>query len=255
MRTVTLTACLLFVLSTVHAQHGGLSASAPEVKLPEASDDISLDTNLLNNSDRPSNTVPYKTYILPTAFGLPKGAFSYSNQMAMYNHLQYGINDHLSVSIGMMPTFIMEGSPAPVWVSAKLVTRVGFDYLHAGASVSSGLLFNGGIEGEVFNFTTVIGMVTVGNPDLQGTFGMGYAWFGGESLEQPAYMLNGLIRIGNKWYVVTDNILLQGLYTVTGVYGVRIMLGTAGLDIGISRTAYDSDFIMYIPVLGVTVPF
>jgi hypothetical protein len=194
----------------------------------------------------------------PDVYGLRKGEGYYQNTWIFLNQVNYGISNYLSLGGGIMPLFLLAGSPTPVWLTPKLSVPVVRDKINLGA----GLLFVH-VLGDGSSFGIAYGASTFGNRESNLTLGAGWGFSGYDSgwnwSDRVTLMLSGMTRVGKKTYLLTENYYMSlgsgesfGILMLGGRsvqkrlavdYGLVLPLGT---DLG--------EFIA-IPWLSITLPF
>ena len=86
---------------------------------------------------------------------------------------------------------------------------------------------------------------------------MGYGFAGGEWSQSPMINVNGMIRVSNRGYIITENYILNadGESVVLISLGGRSIIKKAALDYGLI-VPFTSDGVDFaLPWLGFTVPF
>jgi hypothetical protein len=71
----------------------------------------------------------------PNVYGLQKGEGYYQNTWIFLNQVNYGISDYFSLGGGVMPLFLIAGSPSPVWLTPKLSFPLVRDKVNLGAGM------------------------------------------------------------------------------------------------------------------------
>ncbi len=136
----------------------------------------------------------------PSAYQLKKGEGYYQNILGLGNAVQYGITDYATIGGGLV-------GPFGVYLDTKLGFKV-VNNLHVAGGVMVGNSFFP-INDHNFGLGLGFGLVTVGNYDHNITFGAGYGFTGVDGkanwMAQPVYTLNGMVRVGKKFALVTEN--------------------------------------------------
>ncbi len=188
----------------------------------------------------------------PNGYGLKKGEGYYQNIWVLWNQFAYGLSDNFSIGGGIIPTFLF-GAPTPIFATAKFSIPV----VDKKFNIAAGAIV-GTVAGESeTGFGILYGLATLGSPDANVTFGLGYGFAGGEMASSPTININGLIRVSNRGYIITENYFLSGggESVVLLSFGGRSIIKKAALDYGlvIPFTGYGIEFA--IPWLGFTLPF
>ena len=200
-----------------------------------------------------SNPHATRSFFGPNGYGLRTGEAYYQNTWVFFNQLSYGITDYFSMGGGVMPLFLIAGSPTPVWITPKISIPLVKDKLNLGA----GTLLTW-VIGEDVGFGIGYGAFTVGGRDKNLTLGAGWAFSGGQWADAPTLMLSGMTRVSKKTYLITENYLI-------GLSGYTIGIISAGGRSVQKRLAVDyglvfplgagMDTFVAIPWLGIAVPF
>lgn len=188
----------------------------------------------------------------PNGYGLKKGEGYYQNIWVLWNQVAYGLTDNFSIGGGIIPTFLF-GAPTPVFATMKFSIPAKKDKFNIAA---------GGIAGYVIGepeagFGIFYGLATLGSPDANVTFGMGYGFAGGEWAQSPVINFNGMFRVSSRGYFITENYYLNagGQDVVLLTFGGRLIIKQAALDYGLVIPIADIGQFVAIPWLGFTVPF
>jgi hypothetical protein len=191
----------------------------------------------------------------PNGYGLKKGEAYYQNVWIFFNQISVGVTDNILLGGGMIPAFLIAGSPTPVWFTPK----VSFPLVKDKINVGGGGLFATVLGEPDTNFGIVYSTATFGPRDKNVTLGVGYGYGNNSWATQPTFTLSYISRVGRKGYFISENYLINvdGAYLFLGMIGGRSMLGkgNVGLDYGlVVPIAMDIGTFIAIPWLGVTVP-
>lgn len=189
----------------------------------------------------------------PNGYGLKKGEGYYQNVWVLFNSFAVGLTDYISVGGGIVPAFLLAGSPTPVWMTAKVSVPLVKDKFNLGAGVLAGTVLG---ESET-GFGIFYGIATVGSRDVNASLGLGYGFAGGSLSKAPMINLNGMCRISPRGYLITENYLFSDAYSTTAVlsFGGRTIIKNAGLDYGLVLPVSADTGMYAIPWLGITIPF
>ena len=189
----------------------------------------------------------------PNGFGLRKGEGYYQNIWVLWNQFAYGVTDNFSIGGAIVPLFFFGGAPTPVFISPKFSIPVEKDKVNLAAGA-----FLGTILGESdTNFGILYGLSTFGTPDNNVSIGLGYGFAGGDWASAPMVNFNGMFRLSDRWYFLTENYYVRaegegfGLLTT----GARWIIKKAALDFGLVVPLQSGIDFIAIPWLGFTVPF
>lgn len=189
----------------------------------------------------------------PNGYGLNKGEGYYQNIWVLWNQFAYGLTDNFSIGVGIIPTFFF-GAPTPVFATAKFSIPVVEDKFN----VAAGAIVGGVIGESESGIGLLYGLATVGSPDANVTLGMGYGFAGGEWAKAPMININGMFRVSNRGYIITENYVISagGEGVVLISFGGRSIIKKAALDYGLFLPlSADIDQFIAIPWLGFTLPF
>jgi len=191
-------------------------------------------------------------FFSPNGYGLKQGEGYYQNIWVVMNSFAIGVNDYLSLGGGLVPAFLF-GEATPAWVTAKISLPVVRDKLNLGAGVLAGSALGASDTG----FGLFYGLATVGSKDKNVTVGMGYGFAADSGTSSPMFNLNGMIRVGPKGYLLSENYLFVNGSSTTLLlsFGGRTIIKGAGLDYGLVIPASsEMDGFVAIPWLGITIP-
>lgn len=183
----------------------------------------------------------------PNGFGLKPGEGYYQNIWILWNQFAFGISENFSIGGGIIPLFLFDGAPTPVFITPKFSIPVKNDKLNFGAGALLGTI----IGEEESSFGIVYGLSTLGTRDNNVTIGLGYGFAGGSWASSPMINLNGMFRTGSRGYFITENYYIDGTVVLTA--GGRWIIKRAALDFGLVIPT-GAGGIIAIPWLGFTVP-
>lgn len=197
-----------------------------------------------------------RTLYSPTGYGLEKGEGYYQNWMIVLSHMGYGITDHITIGVGIMPFTLGLGLIASVTpkvsipiVKNKINAGVGVQYNHIlGTSMGIGY-----------------GVLTFGSKDRNFTLGSGFGFLEGEWAKRPIITASANFRLSNHFGLVSENWFVpfreynqdfsqkatygyEGLLTL----GIRYMAKRVSVDLSMVKMP-DIEFV--VPMIGVTLPF
>lgn len=215
---------------------------------------VNLDAvQIKGNQYWPANPQSTRYFFSPNGYGLKKGEGYYQNIWVMINSFAIGLNDYFSVGGGVVPLFLFAGTPTPVWITAKVSIPVTKDKLNLGAGVLAGSVL--GESGTGFGI--FYGIATLGSRNANISLGAGYAFAGGTISKSPMINLNGMLRVGPRGYLLSENYLFTNGSTSTLVlsFGARTIIKDAGLDYGLIIPFVPGSELIAGPWLGITIPF
>lgn len=155
----------------------------------------------------------------------------------------------------MVPLFLFAGAPTPVFVTPKFSFPIVEDKINAGVGVLGGAIIGDGSTTFGITYATT----TFGNRNKNVNLGFGWAFADGEWAERPTLSLAGMVRVSEKFYLLSENYFIgtgadESLVILS--LGGRVLNRTWGLDFGLVVPASE-DFIgslIAVPWLGFTIP-
>lgn len=189
----------------------------------------------------------------PNGYGLKEGEGYYQNVWVLWNQFAYGFTENFSIGGAMVPLFLFGGTPTPVFGTAKFSFPLKKEKINIGVGAIAGTVI-GELE---TGFGIVYGLSTFGSHDKNLTVGLGYGFGGGEWASAPTVNLNGMLRLTNRWYLLSENyfITVSQDNAVVMSMGGRWIIKKAALDFGLVLPVIeDTDFVA-LPWLGFTIPF
>jgi hypothetical protein len=190
----------------------------------------------------------------PNGYNLKAGEGYYQNVWVFFNQAIYGLTDHFSAGVGVMPLFLFNGAPTPAWISAKYSIPVVENKFNLGAGALVGTVIGEGNSG----FGILYGISTFGSKDQNLNIGLGWGFAGGEMAKNPTLNIGAMIRTGPKGYFITENYFIgtPHEFVVMMMAGRRRIIKRTGLDFGaIVPISSEMEGLVVIPWLGFTIPF
>lgn len=217
----------------------------------ESIEKISAD-RIKNSSYWFENPQSTRYFFSPNAIGLRKGKGYYQNTWVLFNNVNYGISNNLSIGGGLVPLFLFGTGETPVWFLPKVSVPVVEDKLHLGG----GAMIGGIVGADTEALGILYGVGTFGNRDRNLSVSLGYGYVGSDISNTPVVNISGLIRTGREFYLLTENYFIPGV-DESGIIsaGFRWAPESFALDIGLFRPLTDAGNLIGIPWLGVTIPF
>jgi len=201
-----------------------------------------------------SNPQSSRYFWSPNGFGLKQGQGYYQNIWVFWNQFSYGLTDNFSIGAGIIPLFLFGGGPTPVFLTPKISIPIEKDKINLGAGALIGTVLG---ESET-GFGILYGLSTFGSRDNNVTVGLGYGYTGGEWANSPLININGMFRISQRSYFLTENYIISsgGENLVMLMLGGRWIIKSAALDYGfVIPAGSDIGAFVAIPWLGITIPF
>lgn len=241
--------------------------------------DVATETQLKKGIAWISNPNPTRYFFAPSAYNLKKGEGYYQNSYLILNSVNYGVTDNFSIggSLELISTFtsISDGKFDPIFL---ITPKVGFPVapklnVGAGALIVSIPNFEDDDEDMEFpdkdedspRFGAGIGygLVTYGDIERNATLGLGFGYFDKEFAKRPIITLNGMMRIGPKLALVTENWMIPVTdweedrdYFEIVTYGIRFFGEKLSVDLGfINNRNVIEELIIGVPYVDFVVKF
>lgn len=192
---------------------------------------------------------------MPNAYGLRQGEAYYQNVWVLFNQFSMGVTNNFSLSAGLIPLFLFNGTSTPVWGNAKFSIPLRKDRVNVGAGLLYGGVIGNNVESGHVGVT--YGLLTLGGPDRNSTLGVGYAFDQSGWARYPTFNYSAMIRVGPHGYFLTENYFISspGYNVLLLSLGGRAIAGRVSIDYGaFLPVASDQQIVFFIPWLGVTVP-
>jgi hypothetical protein len=190
----------------------------------------------------------------PNGYNLKQGEGYYQNVWILFNQAVYGLTDHFSAGVGVVPLFLFAGTSTPAWITAKFSMPVVENKFNLGVGALAGTI----IGEQNTGFGILYGISTFGTKDKNLNVGLGWAFAGGEMAKKPTLNISAMIRTGPKGYFITENYFIgtSDEFVVMMMLGGRRIIKGTGLDFGVVMPfASEMDQFIAIPWLGLTIPF
>jgi hypothetical protein len=190
----------------------------------------------------------------PNGYNLKAGEGYYQNVWVLFNQAIFGLTDHFSAGVGLMPLFLFPEAPTPVWLTAKFSYPIVENKFNLGAGALAGTVI--GEDGGGFGI--LYGISTFGSKDQNLNIGLGWAFAGGEMANRPTVNISAMLRTGARGYFITENyfIATSDEFVALIMLGGRRIIKRTGLDFGVMiPLASEMDGFFVVPWLGFTVPF
>jgi len=145
-----------------------------------------------------------------TGYTLKKNQMEFQSIWAIVNTFKYGVTDHLTLGVGfeiLSLTFNNSGSPG-FGVTAKYA----FPILPNKYNVSVNALYFKAPDEENSHVGIFYGANTLGNRDKNVTAGLGFIVSNGLSDTRPLLHLSGMIRVGQKFGLITENWVMAPIF-------------------------------------------
>lgn len=199
----------------------------------------------------PENHQSSRYLFSPSAIGLNQGHGYYQNTWILFNNVNYGITDHLSIGGGIIPVFLFGSVAVPFWITPKITLPLESESFH----LSAGALIGGAI-GESETGGVFYGNSTLGDRDRNLTLGLGYAFGAGEIETTPVVSVSGMIRTGRTIYLVSENYFINDSgFNGLASFGVRWAPENFSVDFALLRPLENLDSFIGFPWISLAIPF
>lgn len=192
-------------------------------------------------------------FFMTNGYGLRKGEAYYQNTWILFNQINYGITNNISLGGGMVPLFLFAGAPTPVFLTPKVTLPVVKDKFNVGAGAILGYVL-----GEGAGFGIGYGAMSLGNRDKNITLGAGWAYADSQWADSPTLTLSGMVRVGRKGYLLTENYYIGIEGSSIGIlsFGGRSVQKRLAIDYGLFiPVGEEVGSFVAIPWLGIAIPF
>ncbi len=225
------------------------------IQMKEVKEIVSLEkVNKIDGAYWLPNPQSTRYFWSPNGYGLKAGEAYYQNVWVLFNQFAFGASDNLSLGGGIVPLFLFAGESSPVWFTPKFSIPVVNNKFNVGGGALLGTILGETESG----FGILYGITTLGTPDRNISLGLGYGYAAGDWGNSPMINLNGMLRVGPKGYLLTENYYIPSgdNYILLISFGGRAIIKKAGLDYGLFIPAgSEFDQFVAIPWLGITLPF
>lgn len=178
------------------------SSSVPEEQLRAAAfDSIHV---------RTENRFAHAYGITESAFMMRKNTFSIDNIYLMYTRFNYAVSNYITVSAGITPFNFAFGNPSLASFRLKAALSGQEELVRFGFAASYNSIFGTSDGLFEYKFGYAQGLLTIGRPDFNGTIGLGTGFLYDEWLDWPFLSLAGQLRLGNRFYLVSEQAFLPG---------------------------------------------
>lgn len=200
-----------------------------------------------------ANPQSTRYFFAPNALGLPQGHGYYQNTWVLFNNLNYGVSDNLSIGAGTVPLFLFGAGLMPIWALPKVSVSVPGAPVHlATGAVVGGVVGDGGS----LSAGLLYGSATVGTRDHNATLGVGYGYADGDLSRTPVINVSAMTRLNQTVYLLSESYIVPSARSGVLSFGVRWAPESFAVDFGLFRLlSADADNFIALPWLGVTIPF
>jgi hypothetical protein len=189
----------------------------------------------------------------PNGYGLKAGEAYFQNIWVLYNQVSAGLTNYFSIGGGIIPLFLLDSDVIPVWLVPKFSFPIVKEKFNLGAGAFLGTII--GEDAGIFGL--LYGTSTFGSRDKNMSIGMAYGFGGGDWMKKPLINLSTMVRVGPKWYFISENYIIPFEDQVGGAISVggRSIIGRISLDyslwipVGVEIGAFFA-----LPFIGITVP-
>lgn len=210
-------------------------------------------SNLIEGEHWFKNPHATRYFFMTNGYGLRQGEAYYQNTWILFNQMNYGITNNISLGGGIVPLFLFAGAPTPVFLTPKVTLPIVKDKFNVGAGAILGYVL-----GEGAGFGIGYGAMSLGNREKNITLGAGWAYADSQWANSPTLTLSGMVRVGRKGYLLTENYYIGIEGSSIGIlsFGGRSVQKRLAIDYGlfIPIGAEIGTFIA-VPWLGIAIPF
>lgn len=197
-----------------------------------------------------------------TGYALKKGEMEIQNIWVVFNTFNYGVTDNLTLGAGIeLLSTIFNGSGLPGF---GITSKYAFPIRPNQLNVSANALFIVYPEDKT-QIGIFYGANTLGNRDSNATLGLGFIVTDKISRAQPLIQLGGIIRVGQKFSLITENWIMPPILAPQNDFygndeGFLSMLSFGGRHIGKNAIAdfsilLDRQNDLALPWISITIPF
>lgn len=196
----------------------------------------------------------------PSAINLGKWEVYYQNIYLLFNSINVGITDNISVGVGIVPLSTPDTLNKSSFNPILIITpKVGFKVAN-NFYVGGGVLY---INTPDFDFGNRIGLGiaygigTYGNLDHNITGGLGWGFNQGEFSDLPVITFSAMTRISKKTALVTENWLIPiDYYIKMFSYGIRFFGENMAFDLAfINNPDIAKAIVIGIPFVSFAIKF
>jgi hypothetical protein len=190
----------------------------------------------------------------PNGYGLKQGEGYYQNIWVLFNQASYGVSNHFSVGVGVVPMFLLNSRENPIWITPKFSIPVIDNKLNVGI----GTIFATVTNVNQSSAGLLYGTVTYGTRDKNISLGMAYGYTMEDMAHIPLINLSGMARLRQRLYFVSENYIVIANGEVAGFIsaGFRSITKKVALDYGLFMPyASGIETIVAVPWIGISVPF
>jgi hypothetical protein len=192
-------------------------------------------------------------FVAPNALGLPRGHGYYQNTWVLFNNLNYGVSNNLSIGAGTVPLFLFGAGIMPIWALPKVSASVPGTSVHLATGAVVGGVVGGGSS---LSAGLLYGAATVGTRNHNATLGVGYGYADGDLSRTPVINVSAMTRLTQTVYLLSESYIVPSARSGVLSFGVRWAPESFAVDFGLFRfLSPDADSVIALPWLGVTIPF
>lgn len=187
-------------------------------------------------------------------YGLRKGEGYYQNILIAINQVNFGLTDHFSFGVGVVP-----GIVAPIWITPKVSIPLKKDRVNLAIGASVGTIIGGAFfewDRPVI-FGKAYTKITLGPRHQNISIGAG-AFFAPETV-LPMLTLDGAIRVGKRVALISENYIVSSEASSAFIpsAGVRLIWPKIQLDAALfTPVGAELDEVWITGfIVGVGVPF
>ncbi len=186
----------------------------------------------------------------PNGYGLKQGEGYYQNVWIFFNQLSYGLSDYATIGVGIVPLFLFEGTPSPMWLTPKLSLPLSGP--NGKVRMGTGVLIGTVVGDNSGAFGITYGTLTIGSRDMNTSLGLGYGFADGEWATQPVVTLGLMARMSRRGYFLSENYLIDNVGLIS--LGGRFVGSNMSFDYGLIIPVESGGISIAVPWIGLVVP-
>ncbi|MDW8228702.1 MAG: hypothetical protein RMJ33_02580 [Saprospiraceae bacterium] len=195
-------------------------------------------------------------FVNSSAYGVRRGEVYYGTTMLLFHQVALGVSNQFSIrGSGLIDP---ENFYLPTWIAPKISFPIQENLTHLALEGILGRGFDSFLDlGQDASLSAIQGLFTVGDRTTNLTLGSGLSWRGGQWPQRPFLSASITVQDGRRFAFMTENyfFVADGINTYSGAVGGRIYGRRVNLDLGITMTILEFDYIFIFPILGLSINF
>lgn len=202
---------------------GGIQMIIPADQVVSLRKKVSKATGKLYAFDDPNDT---RLLFAPTARTLKQGKGYIADYWVFFPFVAVGAFDQLVLAGGIT---LIPGADTQLFY---LAPKVGL-YQNETLGVAAGLIYMNSFRFDWDGVGIAYGVSTIGNSDMAGTIGLGWAFSGEEVHNKPILLLGGEIRVSQSIKLISENWLIPDSDVSLVSLGVRFFGNRLAADLAL----------------------